>query len=251
MPTFDLGPLSIQVWGLFVALGMLIALLVSIGRAKRLKGAKSHKITSENLYDIFIVVFIFGLLGSRLVFILEHLSEGFAFTDFINITKGGLSLYGGLIFAVIAVLIYLKIKKLHFWQASDVIAPGLALGIGIGRIGDYLMGNHIGARTDFFLGTYFQGDLRHSPSLYSAITGFLLFIVLILLWPFIKRKEGSTAYLFIVLYAGARFLMDFTRSADIIGVSDPRFFNLTLSQWISALLFVIFVPLLVLKLKKK
>lgn len=255
MPTFDLGPLSIQVWGLFVAIGMLIALLISIGRAKRLKGSNKDKLTSENLYDLFIVVFIFGLIGSRLVYAFEHFNMFFGedggIAELVNITKGGLNLYGGLIFAVIAALIYLKIKKLHFWQAADIMAPGLALGIGIGRIGDYLMGNHIGARTKFFLGTYYEGDLRHSTSLYSTITCLFIFIVLILLWPFIKNKEGITAYLFIVLYAVSRFLLDFTRSADIIGISDPRFYNLTLSQWISAALFVIFVPILVLKLKRK
>jgi phosphatidylglycerol:prolipoprotein diacylglycerol transferase len=255
MPTFDLGPLSIQVWGLFVALGMLVALLISIGRAKRLKGSNKDKVTSENLYDLFIIVFIFGIIGARVVYSLEHFDkffgEGGGIMELINISKGGLSLYGGLILAIIAALIYIKLKKQHFWQAADIIAPGFALGIGIARIGDYLMGNHIGERTKFFLGTYYEGDLRHSPSLYSAIIGFLIFIVLILLWPFIKNKEGVTAYFFIILYAASRFLVDFTRSSDIIGVSDPRFYNLTLSQWISAGLFVIFVPLLVLKLKKK
>jgi len=253
MPTFDLGPLSIQVWGLMVALGMLTALLISIGRTKRLKGAKKDKIKSENLYDLFIIVFIFGLIGARLVYALEHYSLFFTDGpfDLINITKGGLSLYGGVLFGAIATLAYIKLKKLSFWQTADIVAPGLALGIGIGRIGDYLMGNHVGGRTDFFLGTYFQGDLRHSPSLYSAIIGFLIFIVLILMWPFIKNKKGATASLFIVLYSVTRFLIDFTRSADIVGVSDPRFYSLTLSQWISAALFVIFVPLLVLKIKKK
>jgi phosphatidylglycerol:prolipoprotein diacylglycerol transferase len=254
MPTIDLGPLSIQIWGLFVAVGMLVGLLLSIGRTKKLKGAKAHKLTSENLYDLFIIVFIFGLIGARIVYALEHFNTFFAeggIAELINITKGGLSLYGGLIFAALAALIYVKIKKLHFWQAADIAAPGVALGIAIGRIGDYLMGNHIGAKTDFFLGTYYQGDLRHSSSLYHAISGFVIFIIIILFWPFIKRKEGVTAYLFITLYALTRFLLDFTRSADIIGISDPRFYNLTLSQWISALLFVIFLPLLVLKIKKK
>lgn len=252
MATFDVfGMFSVQIWGLLVALGMLVALLISLGRAKRMKGPDKEKITSENLYDIFIIVFISSIIGSRLVFALEHLSEFTGIFDLVNFTKGGLSLYGGFLFGVFAAYIYLKMKKLSFWKTADIVAPGLALGIGIGRIGDYLIGNHIGARTDFFLGTYFNGDLRHSPALYSSILAFIVFVILILVWPFFKNKEGLTAYLSIVLYSGLRFLLDFTRSADIVGVSDPRFYHLTLSQWISLVLFVIFVPLFFLKLKKK
>lgn len=249
----DLGFFSIQIWGLMVAVGMLVALLISIGRSKRNKGkAKKGDITSENLFDLFIIVFIFGLIGARLVYGLEH-SEIFLGDPykFVDITVGGLNLYGGIFLAAFVSLLYFKFKKLSFWQGFDIIAPGLALGIGIGRVGDYLVGNHIGARTKFFLGSNYEGDLRHSPSLYFAISNFVIFIILLLAWPFIKRKEGLTAYLFIVLFSVMRFLLEFTRAADIETLSDPRFASLTLSQWFSLVLFVIFLPLLILKFKSK
>ncbi|MFC1599464.1 prolipoprotein diacylglyceryl transferase [Patescibacteria group bacterium] len=246
LTTLNIGPLAIQLWGLLVALGLLLALLLAV------KEAKLRKMDTENFFDLFIIVFVFGLVGARLMYCIEHyqtfLAEPF---KIINILEGGLNFYGGLLLAGLASWLYVRYKKLKFWKMADVIAPGLAMAIAIARIGDYLAGTHIGARTKFFLGSYFNGDLRHEPSLYLIINALVLFIVLQLVKPFVRKKEGILAYLFVVWYAVARLVLDFTRSADLITLSEPRYFFLTLSQWISVVLIVVFAPLLFMKLKKR
>lgn len=241
--TIPVGPIDIQIWGLLVALGMLAGLLYT------LREAKKRKMNTEHFIDIFIIIFVFAIVGSRLLYVAqfwqEYANDPMAI---IKIQQGGLTFLGGVFLSVLALFIYTKLKKLSFWKVVDILAPGFALGIGIGRIGCYLIGDHIGARTNFFLGSYYNGDLRHEPSLYLSINGFLLFFVLILLKPFLKNKEGALGYLFIAWYALSRFLIDFTRAADIEGLSDPRYYSLTFSQWASLILFVIFTPLLIRKL---
>lgn len=246
LTTLNIGPLAIQLWGLLVAVGLLLALLLAV------KEAKIRKMDTENFFDLFIIVFIAGLIGARLFYCIEHYDV--FFTDpfkIINILEGGLNFYGGFLLSALAVYLYSRYKKSSFWKTTDVIVPGLALAIGIGRIGDYLAGTHIGARTKFFLGSYYNGDLRHEPSLYLIINAFILFIVLSLVKPFVRKKEGVLAYIFVIWYAVSRLILDFTRSADIINVSEPRYFFLTFSQWISVVLIIVFIPLLLMRLKKR
>ncbi len=239
-----IGPLQIQVWGLLVALGMLFALLFTLREAKR------KKMKTEPFIDIFIISFITSIIGSRLLYVAIFWDN---YKDdlwkIVQINEGGLVFFGGAILAVLSIILYTKLKKLKFWKVADAISPGFALGLGIGRIGCYLIGDHIGSRTDFFLGSYYNGDLRHEPSLYLSINGFVLFLLLFLLRPFI-RTEGVMAYIFIVWYSASRFLLDFTRTADLENLSDPRYYSLTISQWLSLALFVIFLPLLIHKLAR-
>ena len=246
LTTLNIGPIAIQLWGLLVAVGLLLALLLAV------KEAKLRKMDTERFFDLFIIVFVAGLIGARLMYCIEHydvfLAEPF---KIINILEGGLNFYGGFLLAGLASWLYVRIKKLKFWKMADVIAPGLALAIGIGRIGDYLSGSIVGARTNCFLGSYYNGDLRHEPSLYLIINALILFIALQLIKPFVRKKEGVLAYLFVVWYAVARLILDFTRNTDITYLAEPRFFYLTLSQWISVVLIVVFAPLLVMKLKKR
>ena len=243
LTVISIGPVHIQVWGLLVALGMLAGLLFTLHEAKK------KKMNTDNFIDMFILVFIGSIIGSRLMYIAlfwDNYKNNL--WSIISINEGGLVFVGGAFLASLAILIYTKFKKLSFWKVADTIVPGFALGLGIGRIGCYLIGDHIGARTNFFLGSYYEGDLRHETSLYLSINGFVLFFVLWLLAPFLRRKEGALAYIFMVWYAISRFLLDFTRAADIEGISDPRFWSLTSSQWFCVVLALIFVPLLVKKL---
>jgi len=242
--TIGVGSVNIQIWGLLVAVGMLFGLLLALKEAKR------KKMNSEYFIDIFIIIFVTAIIGSRLLYVAEHrdMFQG----DWLSIVKlnyGGLVLIGGGLIASIAVLAYTKLKKLSFWKSIDIVAIGATLAIAIGRIGDYLIGSHIGSRTSFPLGSYYQGDLRHEPSLYLAINALILFVFLILIKPFIK-KEGLISYIFIVWYSITRFLLDFTRSSDLEVLSDPRYMSLTITQWVCIGLFVIFVPLLSLKIAK-
>jgi phosphatidylglycerol---prolipoprotein diacylglyceryl transferase len=241
----NVGPVGIQIWGLLVALGMLLALLLTVKEAKR------KKMNSENFIDMFILIFIAAIIGSRLLYIAQYW-EMFSndLSTVIKLNHGGLIFMGGFFLSVLVLFAYTKFKKLSFWKVTDTIAPGLAIAIALGRVGDYLIGSHVGSRTTFPLGSYFENDLRHEPALYLAINALILFLFLILVKPFIK-KEGLMSYIFVVWYAVARFLIDFTQNSDIDMLAKPRYAHLTLTQWICVGLFIIFVPLLSLKIAKR
>jgi phosphatidylglycerol:prolipoprotein diacylglycerol transferase len=241
-----IGPLQIQIWGLLVAIGMLFGLLLTVREAKR------KKLKAEHFIDIFIIVFLAGIIGSRLLNLVEYWNE-YSVDPWriVQIQHGGLTFFGGALLAFVAVYVYTKLKKLKFWKTIDTLTPGAALAMVIGSIGGYLVGDHIGARTTFPLGSYYNGDLRHVPSLYMAISLLLLFGFLYLMRHFVEKKEGVLGYIFIIWYSVSRFLLDFTRAADLDSISDPRFIGLTLSQIISIVLVVVFVPALVYKLSKK
>lgn len=241
----DLGLAQIHVWGLMVALGMLAGLLVMLRESKR------YEIDQTVVYDIFILMFISSMVGARLFYCVLYwrtfLANPF---EIFKVWDGGLVFLGGFLSAMLVIFLYLRRHKIHFWKAADMMAPSMALGLGIGRIGCYLIGDHLGAKTTFLLGSMFNGELRHEPSLYLSLNGFLLFLILWFLRKKLWKKTGALAYLFLTYYGVTRFFLDFTRASDIMAFSDPRYFSLTISQWISILFVVIFAPLFVYKLRK-
>lgn len=233
----DLGLVSIKIWGLLVSLGMLAGLLVSYYESKR------KKVSFDLILDLFIWVFIAAMLGGRLFYVLLFWKD-FA-PDPLSIFyfwEGGMVFYGGVIGALIAILVLLYRKKARFWKIADVLVPGTALGIGIGRIGCYLSGLHIGAKTNFFLGSEYNGEIRHEPALYLSLNGFVLFIFLMLIRKHVK-KEGQLAWIFLLWDFGTRFFLDFFRANDLPGhLSDPRFVGLTISQILGLIAFLALLP---------
>jgi prolipoprotein diacylglyceryltransferase len=147
---------------------------------------------------------------------------------------GGLSLLGGITGAVLAGLPYVFRQRRSAPLVLDSVAPGLALGIFIGRIGDLVIGEHLGGRTDFFLGWRCTGAIRdpaapypwpgptaqgcfeatvHQTALYDFLLGGAVFAVLLSLERR-PRFDGFFMAAFVALYGNGRFITDFARSAD-------------------------------------
>lgn len=229
-----LGPMTIKIWGLLVALGMIAGLLLTLKEAKR------KRIDTGSVYNLFILIFIMSMIGGRIFYVLLFLPYYIMQPlDIFKIWQGGMVFYGGVLFALLAMLIYLRKKKINFWRFADIAAPGTALGIFIGRIGCFLIGDHIGAKTSLPFGSYYGNEefLRHEPSLYLSLNGLVLFIVLWLLRKKFKNV-GALGALFLIWYSFSRFFLDFTRANDLPAVSDPRFYGLTISQIASIFIFV-------------
>ncbi len=230
-----IGPIHIQVWGLLVALGMLAGLFLSVKEAKR-RGIKA-----DYFYDMFVIAVITSVIGSRLMYIVLYWDNFRGnFPDIFKVWEGGLVFIGGFFAALLGIFIYMKSKKLRFWEIADIMAPGMALGYAIGRQGCFLIGDHIGAPIRRFgIGSYFNGEdfLRHEVSLYLSLGALLIFFVLL----FLKNKinvAGGMAFAFLGMYSVMRFFVDFLRANDLEGFSDPRYFGLTISQWFCIVIFV-------------
>lgn len=233
-----LGPVTIQVWGLMVAIGMLVGLWVALKEADRLKMKR------EVILDIFLMIVIGSMVGGRLLYVVLFWGK---FADdplsILKLWEGGMVLYGGVLGAVLPMVVYLRRKKISFWKVSDILAPGYAIGTFFGRMGCYLIGDHIGAPmgagcSNCFWGATFPGEAmrRHEPSLYLSLNGLLMFLFL---WTMRKRvrRPGELTLLMFMWEGLSRFILDFYRAGDLAGYSDPRFAGLTISQWAGAVLF--------------
>ncbi|MBU0707736.1 prolipoprotein diacylglyceryl transferase [Patescibacteria group bacterium] len=227
----DLGFISVNAWGIMIALAFLVSVWVAYREAKRVE------LNPERILDLGIIILIAAFIGARIFYILNEW-EQFSndFTQAYRIWEGGLTIYGGFIGAILGAVLYLKIHKLDFWRYADVLAFVLPLGISIGRIGCFMIHDHLGRITTLPWGFQMpSGELRHETALYEIIFGLILFIVFLMFRKkeFFLKQSGRTFLSFLVLYGLFRLGSDFLRATDL-KISDPIvWLNLHPSQWFS------------------
>ncbi|MBI2411299.1 MAG: prolipoprotein diacylglyceryl transferase [Candidatus Kerfeldbacteria bacterium] len=231
---FSLGPLTIHIWGLMVALGIIAGFAVA-RYAARVRGLDQGVVA-----DLAFWVILASFIGGRLVFVfsefsyyVHHLLEIF------KIWKGGMSISGGFIGAALAGWFVLHRRQLSFFEYADVCVFGLPLGMAIGRLGCFFIFDHPGTPTTFFLGQkYIDGIVRHNHGLYLSIDGLILAMIFFFLWltrP--QRNPGFYSIFFLFFYGITRFVLDFWRATDL-PFSDTRFFHLTVAQYLSLVMVV-------------
>jgi phosphatidylglycerol:prolipoprotein diacylglycerol transferase len=229
----DLGFFQIHSYGFFLALSFALGIWISGIRAER------RGIPGERITDLALVIVLATVIGARGLFVIAHWSafEG-RLLDVFRTWEGGLTMYGGAVPATILGMWFLNRWGIDAWKAADAVAPSMALGLGLTRIGCFLSGCCFGIPTDLPWGCVFPDDSHaghlfpdtplHPAQLYAAGIGLLLFVGLLL----IDRRglpRGHLFLLFLGLYAIARFFLDMVR------VYDETAFPVgwTLNQWIS------------------
>ncbi|HEX6844780.1 MAG TPA: prolipoprotein diacylglyceryl transferase family protein [Actinomycetota bacterium] len=155
---FRIGPLELSPHGLFIAIGFLIGawLFARIGARRGISAEAANSIALWSL--------IGAIVGARVGYVIGHWSE-FADTpvEVIYVWKGGISLLGGIAGATVANAVNIRRFGLRFLQVADSIAPALALGIAIGRIGDLIIADHLGKPTSWFLAWTYRGGTIAPP----------------------------------------------------------------------------------------
>jgi phosphatidylglycerol:prolipoprotein diacylglycerol transferase len=183
--------------------------------------ARKNGLQPETVFNLVFMIFIFGIIGARIFYIIENLDFYLADPgEVFMLQHGGLSWFGGLILGVIAASIGIKRKKLNILKVADLLSPFVALGQAIGRLGCLLNGC-CGGRTVISL------------QIYSSFILILIFIVLRFLQEK-PHKEGEVFFAYLILYSLKRFCIEFWR-ADYKSV----FAGLTLFQLISAVVLLI------------
>jgi phosphatidylglycerol---prolipoprotein diacylglyceryl transferase len=238
-----IGPLSISPHGVGIALGFLLGARLMLPTSRR-KG-----ISDEDVYRLLTRAAIGAIVGARIAYVINHVGDYSNPIEALEIWKGGISLLGGFLGAIGLALPEMRKLRLSFWKVMDSAAPGMALGVIIGRIGDLIVADHLGKATSFFLGykcppvdvqtafpcnghgTNWAGPDRvpglvvHQTALYDLILSLVLLGVL--LW--LRRRARYDAFLitfFGAWYSVQRIIEDFLRE-------DVRHFGLTGSQWTS------------------
>jgi phosphatidylglycerol:prolipoprotein diacylglycerol transferase len=238
-PEIDLGPLSLRTFGLVVAVGVLIGAWLAA------RYGEEHGIPRDTTYSLAMRMVICGVIGSRITWVASHLDDLDSPLDAFAIWQGGLQFSGGFVFAVIAGYpVYRHWNRLTRWHSLDGYAYGLSIGLGIGRIGCYSVGEHFGSQTSFPLAVRYEGgavreDLLgsvplvkgmvfHQTALYELIYMVVLFLVLTYVLHLRKERPGPgvAMAIFCGFYGVARF------ASDSLRVNDERVLGLTGAQYL-------------------
>ena len=214
---FSIGPLTITTYGLFMAMGCATALFVTV------KIGKTRGFESTQIMDMGFIIIVCAIIGSRLGYVLLNLSHYVHYPlDIFKTWEGGLVFSGGLVLVVLVMPWYLKRYNLPFWKTADLWAPGMAIGQAIGRLGCFFgAGCCYGKPTDVMWCVVFTHPKSvapldvclHPTQLYSALAGFIIFTVLMLLTAK-KRFEGQVFIWLIILHSSSRLFIERFRGDD-------------------------------------
>ena len=225
-PTITLGPFTLYVWGLFVAIGIITAASLALRQEKR-NGLDPNIIVGWCLWIV-----LGAFVGARLfhVFFYNWPYYQTHLVDALKIWEGGLSSFGGFTGAIIVSLIYFRNKKIRLLAYADAIMYGFPLGWGIGRIGCFITHLHIGRLSNLPFAVAFPGGARLDMGLIEA--AIMLTYGLIRLSRERKQKRPAGFYLAhtMIFYGVMRFILDFGRATDIT-MPDARYFGLTPAQY--------------------
>jgi phosphatidylglycerol---prolipoprotein diacylglyceryl transferase len=152
-----LGPVAVSPHGIGIAVGYLAGAWWMV-REGRKRGLDDEKVGSLLLWAL-----VGAIVGARFFYVIGHLEDYDSFRDMIAIWEGGISLVGGIFGAVALAYPIMRRYGYRFLQVMDSAAIGLAFGIMIGRIGDLVIGDHLGKPTDFFLGWAYRGGILPGP----------------------------------------------------------------------------------------
>jgi phosphatidylglycerol:prolipoprotein diacylglycerol transferase len=223
LPSVALGPITIQSFGVLSALGILAATLLAQVAAKRLGQ------DPQVILDFSVVGVLSGVVGGHLVHLLFYHPEELEDPWRLLRVWEGLSSMGGLLGAVVAAVVWFRVKRIRFADHADAFALGMAPGWGIARVGCFTVHDHPGVLTGFPLAVRFPDGPRHDLGLYEAI---LLLSLGALLWALHRRGalRGRLLALLALVYGAARFLLDFLRARDVV-YPDARHLGLTFAQY--------------------
>lgn len=227
------GNFSIAFYGLIIAIGMVLAVVVAMRGAK-----KSHQDTNDYV-DLGITVIIFGIIGARIYYVLFTLDYYLANPiEIFNIRGGGLAIYGGVIGGLIAGFVVCKVKKIHFLRAFDTIAPGLVLAQAIGRWGNFFNREAFGEYTDSLFAMQIKYDevggvitdlmrenmvtvdgvqyIQVAPTfLYESAICLLIFILIMIFRRF-QQYNGEVSLWYLGSYALARAWIEGMRTDSLM-----------------------------------
>ncbi len=256
---FTIFGIDVYWYGVLIAAAFLIGLQVAVYNSKRCD------FDAELFYDYIPIGMLFGIIGARLYYVLfsldyykNHLNEIFSLRD------GGLGIYGGIILAGIALLVFCRLKKVNFLKMCDLVVPGVAIGQAIGRWGNFFNKEAFGSFTDNPFAMRIRTDVAafipngmdiltfngvdyiqvHPTFLYESILDFSIFVFLMY---FIKTKkfDGQILFMYVIMYSFGRFFIESLRQDQLL------IFGIPISMLVSLCGFVIATISMIILSKRK
>ena len=232
---FYLGPIPIQVWGFFVALGMVLSFIILAKRSKKLGQ------DTETLLDLGLWLILGGIVGARFahVFFYEPLYFFANPLEIGKIWRGGLSSFGGLAGAVLVFYIFVrrgKIARERIFKTADLLGFSALFGWLLGRVGCVLIHDHIGRPCNCLLSVQ-TGDGPRLDMAAVEIAGLIPLAIIFFVFRKKSKPDGWFISLFFIYYGALRFILDFWRATDIPN-ADARYLGLTPAQYFAIVLVV-------------
>jgi phosphatidylglycerol:prolipoprotein diacylglycerol transferase len=242
-----LGTITVYTYGVLLAAAYLLGLQLARVRAQK-RGLDANRILDLGIYII-----ISALVGAKLLLLITDFKSFTADPrELLTLARSGGVFYGGLIVAVVVALWYIRRVGLPLWTTCDVFAPGIALGHVIGRFGCLFAGCCYGKPTTKPWGITFTdpfaaanvgtplGQPLHPTQLYEAGAEFLILMVLLATERKGRPFPGRTFWLYMLLYAISRFIIEFYRddARGMVGMFPT-------SQFISIILAPLAIVMLV------
>ena len=236
----DLGPLSLHMYGLLLAVGVVVAVWVTMVRWRRLGGNPS------DILDGAVFVVICGVIGARLYHVItdyQRFDDGH-WADALKIWKGGLSIWGAVLGGAIGMVYLVRRKRGAALAVSDCIVPGLFLAQAIGRWGNWFNQELFGKPTSLPWGLeispahrpegYAQHATFHPTFLYESI--YCLLGALVLLWidKHLRLRRGQLTALYVIIYTFGRFFFENLRIDDAHHILGMR-----VNAWVCVIGFVL------------
>lgn len=236
---FTIFGIDIKWYGILIATGALLGVLMGDKLAKE-EGLK------ENIVSDFILIGIIpSVIGARIYYVIfewdyykDHINEIFA------IRNGGLAIYGAIITGLIIAYIYSNKKGVEFFKLIDVMSPGLALGQGIGRWGNFINMEAHGGPTNLPWGIMVDGVKVHPTFLYESIVDISLALFLYFYLSKHKKFDGQMIAVYGIIYGIGRFFIEGMRT-DSLYIGGIR-----VSQIVSLVFIALGIYIYIIKGKK-
>jgi len=231
------GPISIQSFGLIVAIGLSLFLWLVYKHPKRKK-----LINDEQFSTVTFVGIVAGIFGGRLFFVAQEY-QSMSFVQMISFWQGGFSILGTIIFTLCAIIFYLKIIRVPILPFLDLIAIYAPLAQSISRIGCFVAGCCYGTPSSLPWATcplQVTSCIQklHPTQLYSSLSLFFIFLFMRFIATKVCSKPGQLISLYIALAGFERFFIGFWRG-DNEFFKNEAFNLISIHQWIGLLLTIV------------
>jgi phosphatidylglycerol---prolipoprotein diacylglyceryl transferase len=238
---FQFGPLTVTWYGVMVALGFLAGLWTASRRAPR------DGIAPEKILDLGPWLILGSIAGARLLYVVTFWQEEFAgrpVWEMVAVWHGGLVYYGGLIGAIAASLLYMRMRGLPTWKMADSVAPSIALGHVFGRIGCLMNGCCFGHACSMPWAIVFPPEAKdrglptgpvHPTQIYESLLNLVLYIALAQLFRR-KKFDGQVFGVYLVSYALLRSFVELFRGDYPAGQLVAG--RITPAHWVSLGIFI-------------